>query len=359
MSCPKGEELSNGLCYPMCPPGYTGLGSLCYQNCPIGFTDATQACLKPQYQRPIARPPLMTSCGSLRDDGSNCWADQNCSFVPTPDRTGMQLRCTGQGIIKITREERMSCPAGHELIHNHCYVNCPAGYKSVGSRCYANCPTGFIDTGSHCIKASKPRPVGGLRQSGLKTITDDPRKSTITKRYQLGSNPNDRYKKQRINNMFGFSSGSDLFTSLRQNAQNFLVANKNDWCSGNQWQDADTWLKFAGLIVIAVIFVYAGPQIGGTIQAFFGSIFGFFGVLEEGAKQGIKVTGEAVQQGVKVTGEAIQGAVKTGSTLVQGAASGLESIQQSNAENILNDQELNALREKIQLYKELQALKSN
>jgi hypothetical protein len=271
----------------------------------------------------------------------------------------MMLKCTGQGIIRITRDERMSCPAGHELVQNSCYVNCPAGYHSKGSRCYADCPVGFIDTGSHCIKNSKARALGGLRQSGLKTITDDPRKSTITKRYPLGSNPNDRYKKQRISNMFGYSGGVDLFTSLTKNAQDFLVANKNDFCSGDDWNSPDTWLKFFALAVLLVGLIYAGPQIGAAIQSAFQGFFGLVTTVTTGVTEAEKVVGEGLRQGTKVVGEVAQGVVKTGSTFVEGAASGLESIQQSNAQSLINQQlaDQNAqLMQRIQLLERIRDL---
>lgn len=43
-SCPSGQELDGGICYPSCQSGYRGIGPMCYENCKAGYTNNGLTC---------------------------------------------------------------------------------------------------------------------------------------------------------------------------------------------------------------------------------------------------------------------------------------------------------------------------
>ena len=159
--CDKGNEFSQGYCYEPCPNTYTGQGPLCYKNCPQGFQDIGTACARPQLARQNPVNPNVLPCpNGLRDDGSNCWSDISCQYVPNVSRTNYVLSCTGCGCIRLTKQERLSCDPGFQLINGYCYPKCPNNYSDVGTKCAATCPQGFQSIGLQCIKPTIPRNFG-------------------------------------------------------------------------------------------------------------------------------------------------------------------------------------------------------
>lgn len=209
-SCGPGEELSQGFCYPICSSGFTGRGPVCYKNCPEGFVDVGSACVKPSMSRSNGQAPKLSSCApGFRDDGNHCWADQKCSYIKNENNQTV-LSCSGCGCIRQSKQERQTCGSGFELQNGLCYPKCYTGYSSVGTTCVANCPMGFTDLGTSCAKPTSARSAGSMHLNGLKTITDDPRKSTLALRSQLSQSQEAANKSKGFSMVLG---SSDIVSS--------------------------------------------------------------------------------------------------------------------------------------------------
>lgn len=341
LACPKGEELSQGYCYPVCTPGYTGRGPLCLKQCPAGFADLGPTCSKPLITRSNPINSIQKPCPpGQRDDGSNCWSDQNCSFVPTPDKSNFILQCTGFGTIKSTKQERTSCPAGYELIQNVCYINCPTGYSSTGTKCVANCPSGFMENGLHCVKPTISRQGSSetsMRSYGLKDITDDPRKSTLIKRIQIGSGglpPTENTYK----NVLGFGTNQTDASNAFQNFYSNASGGGSNASGSDSWVSPQTWFILFGLIAVIAFLAFGG-----------GSILNVVGELGSTAVQTVKPvlvsTGESI-------GTAEKGIVNTAvSQATEALGTTLGTTQKSYNEALM--QQKNLLEEIVGLQKQV------
>lgn len=327
LACPKGEELSQGFCYPVCSPGYTGKGPLCSKQCPAGYGDMGPTCSKPMITRSNPINAIQKPCPpGQRDDGSNCWSDQNCSFVPNADKSDFILQCTGSGTIKSTKAERTSCPPGYELIQNLCYVSCPTGYTSKGTKCTANCPTGYTDNGLHCIKptVSRDRPyqLNTIRSYGLKEITDDPRKSTLTKRISIGAGglPPDTYKNIVT---FGQTDACNAFQSFYGNAS----GGGSNASGSDSWVSPQTWFILLGIIAVIAFLIFGG-----------GSLIGAVGEL---ASTAIKTAEPVLVSTTKSIGKVEEGLVNTAVTqATEGLGVTLGTTQKAANEALMQQRDL-------------------
>lgn len=283
--CDKGNEFSQGYCYEPCPNTYTGQGPLCYKNCPQGFQDIGTACARPQLERQNPVNPNVLPCpNGLRDDGSNCWSDLNCQYVPNISRTNFILSCTGCGCIRLTKQERLSCNPGFQLINGYCYPKCPNGYTDVGTKCAATCPQGFQSIGLQCIKPTIPRNFGIMRNNGLKQITDDPQKSTLVKRYQIAPNssPNSQAQNTTVNRIarFGSTQADPIATTTNSIISFFGTTGfVNNWCTGNSLTDDKTIGVIVGLILFILLAIYFFPGFLQNIASGIGQFVGGFFAL--------------------------------------------------------------------------------
>jgi len=69
-TCPNGQEMQNGLCYPRCASGYNGEGPVCWQPCASGFRDTGWFCHRDSrvISANTSRCPWYNKCGL----GSSC-----------------------------------------------------------------------------------------------------------------------------------------------------------------------------------------------------------------------------------------------------------------------------------------------
>lgn len=69
-TCPAGQEMQAGLCYPRCAAGWTGEGPVCWQACASGFTDTGWFCHRDSsiIKADTSKCPWYNKCGL----GSSC-----------------------------------------------------------------------------------------------------------------------------------------------------------------------------------------------------------------------------------------------------------------------------------------------
>lgn len=107
-SCPAGQELSGGLCYPKCAAGWSGEGPVCWQTCASGFTDTGWFCQRNSkiISSDHGSCPWYNKCGlgsscskcpaGYSNDGCTCRVDAYIYAQPSYGRGGgSALSCTG------------------------------------------------------------------------------------------------------------------------------------------------------------------------------------------------------------------------------------------------------------------------
>jgi len=69
-SCPAGQEMQGGLCYPLCKSGWNGEGPVCWRPCDAGFTDTGFFCHRDAsiISANTSKCPWYNKCGL----GSSC-----------------------------------------------------------------------------------------------------------------------------------------------------------------------------------------------------------------------------------------------------------------------------------------------
>lgn len=97
-TCPSGQELVEGLCYPVCKSGYSsvdGAPTICKKACPSGYTDTGLTC----YRGPktIAKDTYGRGAGSPP-----------------------------------------GCSSGQDLDAGLCYPQCKSGYHGIAATCWKN-----------------------------------------------------------------------------------------------------------------------------------------------------------------------------------------------------------------------------
>jgi hypothetical protein len=108
-SCPSGQELSGGLCYPKCASGWSGEGPVCWQTCASGFTDTGWFCQRNSkiISADNSKCPWYDKCGltfkkgcstcpaGYTNDGCTCRIDAYIYAQPSYGRgAGTTLSCS-------------------------------------------------------------------------------------------------------------------------------------------------------------------------------------------------------------------------------------------------------------------------
>ena len=135
-TCPAGQDLEHGLCYPRCRAGYTGDGPVCWRDCPGGYRDDGVTCRRDLSIVRAARHgcPWYDACGLGKGRGcTTCpagYRNDGCTCVRDLDVIAQEAYGRGVGSIP-------GCRADHERFGLLCYGACPAGSSPDGVMCVA------------------------------------------------------------------------------------------------------------------------------------------------------------------------------------------------------------------------------
>lgn len=319
-TCGPGEELSQGFCYPSCPQGHKGSGPICSKNCPDGFIDVGTSCVKPSMSRPNGQMPYLSSCApGLRDDGNHCWADQKCTYIKN-EMNQIVLSCTGCGCIRQTKAERQTCPVGFEVQNNLCYPKCYTGYTSVGTKCVANCPNGFTDIGTVCVKPTTVRKAGSMHSNGLKSVTDDPRKSTLALRSQLSQLQVDANKAKGFSMILGNTDAvTAAFAAINSSSPTISSLIKSVTSSSGIL----SWIIVAVIAIVTIGFTPGGSAVLTGIGSAISSVSGAFQSAVTSVGQ---IAVDAADVSKSVITDAATIATEAAKPIIETVGTGLETV---------------------------------
>jgi hypothetical protein len=198
LTCPAGQIQRGVDCYMNPPPGnsWTTPGGLIYGlDCPSGTYDNGTQCA---YDRGVGKLPIKAACpAGTRDTGTDCWLDPllrgagnwhqdycvshnpfgaggactkagalwypNCPAGYWPSTVNI---CSPNNAIPVSLSQRLTCPAGQQMVAGLCYPVPKPGYSCFVTACaQSKNLTGGTRVGtaaSVCTDPSKPVMSAGL-----------------------------------------------------------------------------------------------------------------------------------------------------------------------------------------------------
>jgi hypothetical protein len=188
-TCPAGQGLDAGLCYPRCEEGYEGFQGECAEECPAGFIDKVSSCYhdfesnpKHQMSRGVGTWPICES--SEEKVGARCY--RRCYtgyrseglYCRKPCPSGYVddgVTCRKPEVIVSQRRyyrgsgSSLTCASNEQKQNGICYPKCKSGYYGSGIYCYqSGCPSGYTNNGASCHRPMRSVWTCGTCPSGYR-----------------------------------------------------------------------------------------------------------------------------------------------------------------------------------------------